>query len=279
MTDKVQKIKDWISKTQDGLMDANGNFEYPEHEGAYHILCNLDTYIDSMQEEPKFKTGDRIKPIDSCLGSPRTIVDICDSWYVTDQGTLDFEYEDNWELVEEPVSERFAFKAIHRLLEMIEPTDRVKAYIAKLADALEVEGYHTDAKIVRESLKIMNGEKVPMATMDEEPVSEDLGEYINELSKQFPEVSFAKLSRIAVRVAKWQKKQDQSTIELAEDHAMLAGMERMKEQMMAKAIDVEVKVDAGGYPYIPQMELYDYDKDIPLAKEGDKYKVILIKEE
>lgn len=41
--------------------------------------------------------------------------------------------------------------------------------------------------------------------MQEEPVSEDLGEYINELSKQFSEVSFAKLSRIAVRVAKWQK--------------------------------------------------------------------------
>jgi hypothetical protein len=30
-----------------------------------------------------------------------------------------------------------------------------------------------------------------------------LGGFINELSKQFPEVSFAKLSRIAVRVAKW----------------------------------------------------------------------------
>jgi hypothetical protein len=41
----------------------------------------------------------------------------------------------------------------------------------------------------------------------EEPVSDDLGEYINELSKQFPEVSFAKLSRIAVRVSKWQKEQ------------------------------------------------------------------------
>lgn len=50
----------------------------------------------------------------------------------------------------------------------------------------------------------------------EEPVSEDLGDYINELSKQFPEVSFAKLSRIAVRVAKWQK-----------------------EQIMAKAIDAQ----------------------------------------
>ena len=39
----------------------------------------------------------------------------------------------------------------------------------------------------------------------DESTTEDLGEYINELSKQFPEVSFAKLSRIAVRVAKWQK--------------------------------------------------------------------------
>ena len=52
MTDKVHKIKDWISKEQDGLIDAQGNFEYPEHEGAYHILCNLDTYIDSLQEDP-----------------------------------------------------------------------------------------------------------------------------------------------------------------------------------------------------------------------------------
>ena len=52
MTGKVQKVKEWISKEQDGLMDAQGNFEYPEHEGAYNILCNLDAYIDSMQEEP-----------------------------------------------------------------------------------------------------------------------------------------------------------------------------------------------------------------------------------
>ena len=190
MTDKVQKIKDWISKEQDGLIDAQGNFEYPEHEGAYHILCNLDTYIDSLQEEP---------------------------------------------------------------------------------------------------------------------VSEDLGDYINELSKQFPEVSFAKLSRIAVRVAKWQKEQfekerlkhcdeltnEQAQIEsdfvtqhLKENNrtptfidAIKYGMKLQKKQMIKDAYEREVKVDAGGYPYIPQMELYDYDKDIPLAKEGDKYKVVLIKED
>jgi hypothetical protein len=75
-------------------------------------------------------------------------------------------------LQEEPVSERFSFKAIPRLLEMIEPTDRAKSYVAKLADAFDSEGYYTDAKIVRESLKIMIGEKVAMATMDEERVSE-----------------------------------------------------------------------------------------------------------
>ena len=61
--------------------------------------------------------------------------------------------------------------------------------------------------------------------------------------------------------------------------AFKAGVKWYKEQMMSKAIDVEVKVDAGGYPYIPQMELYDYDKDVPLAKAGDRYKVVLIKEE
>jgi hypothetical protein len=51
-----------------------------------------------------------------------------------------------------------------------------------------------------------------------------------------------------------------------------------KEQLMKNAIDVTVHIEAGNYPYIPQMELYDYDKDVPLAKEGDKYKVVLIKE-
>ena len=76
--------------------------------------------------------------------------------------------------------------------------------------------------------------------LQEEPVSEDLGEYINELSKQFPEVSFAKLSRISVRVAKWQEKQDQETIELAEDHAYFAGrtktIDEIKEALLSEVL-------------------------------------------
>ena len=109
----------------------------------------------------------------------------------------------------------------------------------------------------------------------DEPVSEDLGYYINELSKQFPEVSFAKLSRIAVMVAKWQEKQDQKTIELAEDHAMLAGMEKMKEEMMEKAADMVV-----GY-WMPNglMLTVDETENYYNIDEGDRVKVIIIKED
>ena len=42
----------------------------------------------------------------------------------------------------------------------------------------------------------------------------NLEKFINELSKQFPDVSFAKLSRIAVRVAKWAKPTDEEMKEL-----------------------------------------------------------------
>ena len=40
--------------------------------------------------------------------------------------------------------------------------------------------------------------------------------------------------------------------------------------------ETEVRIDAGGYPYIPIIELYDYEKDVPLAKKGDKVKVIIM---
>lgn len=46
--------------------------------------------------------------------------------------------------------------------------------------------------------------------------------------------------------------------------------------MEVKEVDFEysretiVREDAGGYPYIPNMELYDYDKETSLFKKGDK---------
>ena len=71
------------------------------------------------------------------------------------------------------------------------------------------------------------------------------------------------------------------------DYAYWNGLEKgielganwQKEQMMANAVDAVVKIDAGGYPYVDRtIELYDYGKDIPLAKRGDKVKIIVIKE-
>lgn len=99
-----------------------------------------------------------------------------------------------------------------------------------------------------------------MGRKHNEPVSEELekeiqtwADYFKKRSSEFNRFFFEKTAR---HFAEWQK-----------------------QKMMKNAIDAVVHIDAGGYPYIPQIELYDYDKDIPLAKEGDKYKVILIKEE
>jgi hypothetical protein len=156
-------------------------------------------------------------------------------------------------LQEEPVSERFAFKAIPRLLEMIEPTDRAKAYITKLADTLEVEGYLTDAKIVRERIKIMNGEKVPMATMDGEPVSEDLEEAAKDYSNNLDNIygSMGEQTRNAFKAgAKWKE-----------------------QQMMSKAVNgVEINSRRSDGRCILSGNFSRFDT-------GDKVKLIIIKQE
>lgn len=163
----------------------------------------------------------------------------------------------------EPASERFAFKAIPRLLEMIELTDRAKAYVAKLVDALEKEGYVTDAKIVRESLMIMKGEKVVMATMDEEPASGDLEKAIDTYlttyfggEKEKRDWPFFK--KMAIHFANWQK-----------------------EQMMAKSVDSHATFEFCGFDGKPYGTI-THDpicfKDFDII-DTDKVKMIIIKED
>lgn len=79
----------------------------------------------------------------------------------------------------------------------------------------------------------------------------DLGDYINELSKQFPEVSFAKLSRIAVRVARWQK-----------------------QQIMKDAVEGEIVKDIANNLYIGKAKVNKNN-----FKFGDKVKLLVLKEE
>lgn len=161
--EKLERIKSKVKEFRQRWYAINTDFA----AGQKGALTDVIAFIDSMQEEPKciynHSLEERQRFCKYCSAACQV------------------------RIKEEPVSERFAFKAIPRLLEMIEPTDRAKSYIAKLADTLEVEGYLTDAKIVRESLKIMNGEKVPMATMDEEPVSKDYRERYKRItqSEQF----------------------------------------------------------------------------------------------
>lgn len=64
--------------------------------------------------------------------------------------------------------DKYTFNSTPRLLDMIEPTNKAKVYCHKLIDTLVKEGYTTDAKIVSDCLKQMNGKKVAMATMDEQ---------------------------------------------------------------------------------------------------------------
>lgn len=216
MTDKVQKIKDWISKEQDGLMDAQGNFEYPEHEGAYHILCNLDAYIDSLQEESVSIWHDAsekperddllIETNDGRIIHRQSINNygMVKRWaYTSDLLNLDNSYSLKNNLQEEHISE------------FLNTESMIESYKQRLIS--QANGVNNSPFInmclasykhgINETLDTLNLSNVVRTVKNwkGEPVSEGLGNYINELSKQFPEVSFAKLSRIAVRVAKWQK--------------------------------------------------------------------------
>lgn len=54
----------------------------------------------------------------------------------------------------------------------------------------------------------------------------------------------------------------------------------IKNPVPISVIERTVTIDAGGYPKIDisSIELYDYQEDKPLAKEGDKIKIIIIRE-
>jgi hypothetical protein len=71
-----------------------------------------------------------------------------------------------------PVKKDYTFNPILRILDAI-PTGIWKAkskqceiYAEKLAKNLESEGYLTDAALIREKIKMKNGEPVAMAVMD-----------------------------------------------------------------------------------------------------------------
>ena len=94
--------------------------------------------------------------------------------------------------------------------------------------------------------------------VQEEPVSNDLEEAADNYVGHAPEI-------------------DEDLSCFTKRNAFIAGAQWQKERILNVATEREVKVDVGGYPYIDFTELYDFDKDIPLAKEGDKVKLVIVK--
>lgn len=285
MKDKVQKIRNEVERLRNELIQEREKGYGSDVDDACILeLQNVLTYIDSLQEEPVSEDLEEFAlqyaghhaPYDSCMQEVEDAVKAGAKWQKKH---------------ENPVSEDLEEAAKHNTFKYVFDKNVKETLISELK-YIGNNSFKDGAKWQKEK---------------DESTTEDLGEYINELSKQFPEVSFAKLSRIAVRVANWQKEQfeknrlkhcDSITNEQAEleqgfvdQHiekfnrmptfldAIEYGMQLQKEQIIKDATEVTVHIDAGNYPYIPQMELYDYDKDVPLAKEGDKYKVVLIKDD
>ena len=234
MTDK-EKIREEVEKIAKSinpfLPDEDGkNSEY--EAGRFAMVTQIMQIIDSMQEEPVSNPIDFEKELYKAFGQVKdfTLGMRIAKWFY-----------DKGKKSQEPVSEG------RDIFDNCLKSEEKFILPQKISGNINCENCLYSSACALGDIK---------ACIIDKPVSEDLGEYINELSKQFPKVSFAKLSRIAVRVAKWQIT-----------------------KLMKDATEVTVHIDAGGYPYTPEIELYDYDKDVPLAKEGDKYKVVLIKEE
>ena len=167
-------------------------------------------------------------------------------------------------------------------------TDKEKLKeIKKLADAMYYAAFNltTDASLLRKAMKEYR-QFIIHEYCKEEPVSEDLGEYINELSKQFPDVSFAKLSRIAVRVAKWQEDKDKQTLneegvivfpeeEFERMKRSLIKLAEREQQMMANTADAMIGLPYenkdGGYTH-----LVDVSRPLPV---GNNKIAIIFKED
>lgn len=236
MTDKVQKIKEWISKTQDGFMDSQSNFLYPEHEGAYSVLCELDAYIDSLQEEPVGKVwhdaSEEPKPNMELIcvgqyGNPLVLSSNSDSFKSRDISKWAY-FNDLLNLSNVHITIKNSQEPVSN-----DVLDTVNKEVKKIWS--EINTGHEYSII--DSYNQFYGICMEVAEMvQKEPVSEELEEELT----SYMENSFTSVEEpdeflttvmqrddllaFARHFAKWQEKQDQSTIELAEDHAMLAGI-------------------------------------------------------
>lgn len=203
MTDKVQKIREEVERVKAVHSSITLKDSKPDIL-AVQVCINLLSFIDSLQEEsePQFKVGDTIrsKVWESAV---HKIVYVDDNAYFFENGGMvRFADQEQWELVEEPVSDD----------------------LEKAAKEWDRKASFTPFYMTLDNNGNPNGVRQQYTTHAE---------------------------------------------------SFKAGANWQKEQMMENSVECTVHVDAGGYPYIGNIELYDYENDKPLAKAGDKVKVII----
>lgn len=126
------------------------------------------------------------------------------------------------------------------------------------------------------------------------PVSSDLEEAARKYQESVPvdttihycgadeDVYFAnRIVDAFITAAKWQEEQVQETIELAEDHAYLAGAVNEREKMMKEAVEVRVQTSPLHGPLGISAYCCNFPSKHPFyhCKEGDKVRVIIVKED
>ena len=223
MNKDVKKIRAKIEREYvywDGVMMSSASTEAVARKNQCKYFL---TFIDSMQEEPVSE--------DKMTISKEWFEHCKKSWY--NEGYIDGEYNRDRQF-EEPVSEGLEKAA-----------KQYSFYIPTQCEATETWKKETEQHFI-------DGAKWQLAK-NKSITLDDLEEFINELSKQFPEVSFAKVCKIATRTAKWQK-----------------------QQMMKDAVEVPIveAVPAGSCKWKLCAKLW-LDEGV----KGNKVKLIIIKED
>ena len=175
-------------------------------------------------------------------------------------------------VMEEPISDDLEQASYHEAMKLINdnkfplPTTTIGEmiqYFKRLYKAGAQWQEEKDKELLKEEglvilpeeqFETMKRTLIKLSTEKEQPINDNMDEEIVKEWKKFLKDGDIGFVEVARHFANWQK-----------------------QQIMKEAVEREVKVDAGGYPYIDATELYDYDEDMPLAKAGDKVKIIVVK--
>lgn len=96
--DKVQKIKEMIERLKDENSIGLCEYDAGYCNGVGETCDNILKFIDSLQEEQKFKVGDKIK-----LGEfTATVMEIDEDGYHCDNAYIPFSVQDYWSTLKEP---------------------------------------------------------------------------------------------------------------------------------------------------------------------------------